>query len=653
MESELNPEQIAAVQAPDGPLLVLAAAGTGKTRTLVYRVAHLVGRAVEPRRILLLTFTNKAAREMLERARNIVGPEVSGLWSGTFHHLANRILRRHAHLLGFALDFTILDRDDSRGLMRACLKELKLTDRQFPRAEVLLALLGGAVNRRVDPEEAAAACFKDHPVDISDVLRVLALYGEKKRGLNAMDFDDLLVNSYELFRCHPEPLAKYREQFLYIMVDEYQDTSLIQSDMVDLLAAGRRNIMVVGDDFQSIYSWRGANYRNILTFPERYPDARQFKLETNYRSVPEILTLANACIAGNPRQYQKTLRATRPPYSRPTFAVLRDGAHQARYVIAEIQRLRRAGLAWRDMAVLYRAHYHAMELQLELARAQIPFAVMSGVRFFEQAHVKDACSLLRVMHNQRDKLAFVRLLGLLPGVGEKTAAKCWDKLGGNFAVGREEQRRLLATLVPAAARAAWEKIAGLLEEYPGGKEPSAPPRRAGGQKHDPGKVILDFVSRFYDEYLLETYDDHERRLEDLSGLSGFLAEFDSVEEFLNEVALVTNLDADLDRMDRAAADCLRLSTVHQAKGLEWRAVFILWAAEGMFPSARSLNEAGGDEEERRLFYVAVTRAKDDLFFCFPSVRRNTDGGVNFMNPSRFLVEVPPESLKTEQIGFIA
>jgi len=655
-EHDLNPEQLATVQAPDGPLLVLAAAGTGKTRTLVYRLANLVARGVEPRRILLLTFTNKAAREMLDRARLIVGPEMSGLWNGTFHHLANRILRRHAHLLDFSLDFTILDRDDSISLMKVCLKELKLNDRQFPAAEVLMTLLSTAVNKRRELGDAVTAYFGDHPVNAADVLRVLELYGKKKRGLNAMDFDDLLVNGFELLQRHQEVLAGYQEQFLHIMVDEYQDTNIIQAGLVDLLAARHRNIMVVGDDFQSIYSWRGADYRNILTFHERYPDARQFKLETNYRSVPEILTLANACIAGNPRQYQKTLRSTRPSYRRPTFAVLRDGSHQARYVVGQIRRLHSAGLAWRDMAVLYRAHYHAMELQLELAREKIPFVVMSGIRFFEQAHIKDTCSLLRIMHNRKDELAFLRLLCLLPGVGEKTAAKIWEKLGGNFDIRQAAQRLALSKAMPAAAKPAWKKIEELLEEYTGLAQAS--PRRAGasnagGKSRDPGEIIQDFIRRFYDEYLLETYDDYERRLEDLNGLVAFLAEFDSLEDFLNEVALVTNLDADMDRMDGITADCLRLSTVHQAKGLEWRAVFILWAADGMFPSGRSLNEAGGDEEERRLFYVAVTRAKDELFLCFPSVRRNADGGVNFLSPSRFLLEVPPESLQTEQIGFIA
>lgn len=642
LEKDLNAEQIATVRAPDGPLLVLAAAGTGKTRTLVYRVANLVARGIEPARILLLTFTNKAAREMLERAHAIVGPEVSGLWSGTFHHLANRILRRHAGLVGYSPDFTILDRDDSVSLMRGCVKELKLNDRDFPRAEVLMALLSGAVNRRRELADAVNVYFGGHEVDAAGVLGVIKLYNEKKHAQNAMDFDDLLVNGYELFKKSRETLQNYQEQFLYVMVDEYQDTNLIQADLVDLLAGKHRNLMVVGDDFQSIYSWRGADYRNILTFPERYPDARQFKLETNYRSVPEILTLANACIAGNPRQFQKTLRATRASYRLPVFAVLRDGAHQARYVVEQVRRLHRSGLAWRDMAVLYRAHYHALELQLALSREQIPFVVMSGIKFFEQAHIKDVCALLRIMHNEKDEIAFERLLCLLPGVGEKTATKTWRQLGGKFNFHHAAHRLTLSRNLPSAARKAWGKIEDLLNDY-----------QSGGESNDPGRLVLNFINCFYDLFLLETFDDYERRLEDLKGLVGFLADFDSVDEFLNEVALVTNLDADADRMHGVAADSLRLSTVHQAKGLEWRSVFILWTAEGMFPSARSLNEAGGDEEERRLFYVAITRAKDDLYLCMPSVRRDQNGGVIPMSPSRFLLEVPPESLKTEQVGFIA
>ena len=640
-EKALNSEQRAAVLAPDGPLFVLAAAGTGKTRTLVYRVAHLVEKGTDPQRILLLTFTNRAAREMLDRAQTVVGRSVGGLWGGTFHHMANRILRRQAHRLGYGLDFTILDQEDTCTLIRACLESLGLKGKEFPKADVLNALFSGAVNRRQPVRQMVENRFADHPVDAEDVIRVHQAYEKKKREQNAMDFDDLLINGLKLFQEHSDALAPYQEQFQYVLVDEYQDTNPIQADWVDLIAAGHRNLLVVGDDFQSIYSWRGADYRNIMTFPKRYPDARHFKLVTNYRSVPEILEVANICIANNPRQFQKELRATRPAHQKPVMALLRDGGHQARYVVEQVRRLRREGYAWRDLAVLYRAHHHAMELQLALAAERIPYIVTSGVRFFEQAHIKDACALLRILHNPGDEMAFARLLGLLPGIGPKTAARLWAGLGRRYDIRNTAQRQELHDRLPAAARALWKSLDPILDAY-----------EAQALKEDPAEVIFQFLKAFYDQVLLDTYEDYERRRDDLQEMMTFMSDFESTESFLNEVALVSNVDAEPDCRADSSGDSLRLSTVHQAKGLEWKAVLILWAADGMFPSSRSLNEADGEDEERRLFYVAVTRAKDELYLCVPEVRRMPDGGVNFLAPSRFLVEIPAECLRQEQVGFL-
>lgn len=637
----LNPEQRAAVLASDGPLFVLAAAGTGKTQTLVYRVAHLVEKGINPQRILLLTFTNRAAREMLERAQGLVGRSVGGLWGGTFHHMANRILRRQAQRLGYGLDFTILDQDDSRAMIRACLETLGLKGKDFPKADVLNALFSGALNRRQELRAALEQRYANHPIDVADVLRVHQAYEKKKHDQNAMDFDDLLINGLKLFQEHGEVLAHYQEQFQYVLVDEYQDTNPIQADWVDLIAAGHRNLLVVGDDFQSIYSWRGADYRNIMTFPKRYPDAQHFKLVTNYRSTPEILTVANICIANNPRQFQKELRATRPAHQKPIMALLRDGGHQARYLIEQAQRLRRAGYAWQDMAVLYRAHHHALELQLLLAAERIPYVVTSGVRFFEQAHIKDACALLRLLHNPGDEMAFMRLLELLPGVGPRTAARLWKGLGQRFVSGDSAQRRGLSEALPVPARRVWSSLEPLLEAY-----------ISDDLKDDPGELVFQFLKLFYDQYLLDNYEDFQRRRDDLQETIAFMAGFESLETFLNEVALVTNLDAEPDCRNAVAGDCLRLSTVHQAKGLEWKVVFIIWAADGMFPSNRSLSEAGGEDEERRLFYVAVTRAKDELYLCVPEVRRMPDGGINLLAPSRFLQEIDAEHLQPEQIGFI-
>lgn len=627
----LNDEQLAAVQAPDGPVLVIAAAGTGKTRTLTYRVAWLVEQGIDPNRILLLTFTNKAAREMLERAESLVGPGVSGLWGGTFHHLANRMLRRHADAIGYGFDYTILDQDDSRSLVRAAADELDLLGKHFPKPDVLLSVFGLAASREKPVTEIAEQRFSGHAVDPADVVRVFNLYEKRKRDLNAMDFDDLLVNGLRLFRERTDILDVYRQRFLHILVDEYQDTNVPQSAWVDALAGAHRNLLVVGDDFQSIYSWRGADFRNIIEFPTRYPDARMFKLETNYRSVPEILDVANACIAGNPLQFQKTLRATRERHKRPIAARVRDGDEQARFIIDRIRRLRAEGYRMSDIAVLYRAHFHALELQLELARERIPFVITSGMRFFEQAHIKDVCAILRLLVNPGDELAFTRLLGLLPKTGPKSAIKAWDGLGKRLDLRDAAARRAVGGLLPAGARDAWRELDPVWDTL----------------DRQPGDIVDSFVANFYDEYAVETFDNHDRRLDDVRELVLFTTRFESTEAFLSEMALLTNLDAEVDDPQANGSDVLKLSTVHQAKGLEWPVVFLLWLADGMFPSSRAIEDQVGDSEERRLFYVATTRAKDELYLCVPALRRSRDGGHQFYTPSRFVTELPATLVREE------
>lgn len=639
-EKALNSEQLAAVRAPDKPAFVLAAAGTGKTRTLVYRVAYLAEKNVDAQRILLLTFTNKAAAEMLQRADALVESSVGGLWGGTFHHMANRILRRNAHRLGYGLDFSIMDRDDSKSLMRECVNDLKLKSKEMPKPDVLVSILSAAVNSCVPVDRVVEDRFANHPIEPADIIRIFNRYIARKRQINAMDFDDLLVNGLELFRQFREIREKYSEQFLYVLVDEYQDTNPIQSEWVDLIAARHRNVMVVGDDFQSIYSWRGADYRNIMTFSERYPDALSFKLETNYRSVPEILNVANICIAGNPYQFQKTLRATREKLEPPILATMRDGEEQAAYVIEELVKCHRKGVKWKDIAVIYRAHFHAMELQLAFTRANIPFVVTSGMRFFEQAHIKDVASLLRILTMPADELAFNRLMQLLPGMGPRTTAKIWRKIGGKFER-TPETRSLLAESLPSAAAEIWKQIDVVIDMYDNE-----------GLKDDPGEVIYQFLKNFYDNYMINTFDNYKRRVDDIQEFISFSTSFEDTETFLSEMSLATNMDAESDLSENYTGDSIRLSTIHQAKGLEWDVVFIPWVSEGMFPSNRALQESGEDSEERRLFYVAVTRAKDRLYLCSPQVRRMPDKSVNFLEPSRFLTEIPPEMLQHKKAGFI-
>ncbi|OVE75505.1 hypothetical protein BVX97_04375 [bacterium E08(2017)] len=637
---ELNDEQFAAVTAPDGPLLVLAAAGTGKTRTLVYRVAYLVDEGVDPDRILLLTFTNRAANEMLERARKLVGSETGGMWAGTFHHLCNRILRRYASHIGFKSDFAILDRDDSRTLMSSCIKELGFQAKDFPKREVLLAIAGSAANTETDEEEVVENWFADQEVSQVSVVKVLDLYRQKKRELGAMDFDDLLVNCLQLLETKEQVRDRYSEQFQYVLVDEYQDTNIIQAKLVDLLAGRHKNVMVVGDDFQSIYSWRGANFMNIMTFEERYPGARKYLLETNYRSVPEVLSVANACIEGNPDQFQKVLKPTRPEGNKPRVVRLRDGETQAQYVMERVHMLRREGYPLKDIAILYRAHFHAMELQIALSRERLPYVITSGVRFFEQAHVKDVCSLIKVMESSHDQLSFARLMQMLPGVGVKTAEKIWKKLDGNFDAKAEADRERLMDCLPAAALQKWKPVSDIMEVYD-----------EDNLTEDPGEAMNMFVRAFYNQYAVNTFDNADRRLDDIQEMILFSSKYQDASEFLADITLLTNVDTQYQRTQEEQEDSLNLSTIHQAKGLEWGAVIMIWVAEGMFPSSRTLDEGDGDDsEERRLFYVAVTRAKDDLSIIVPEVRRSRDGGVFYCSPSRFVEEIP-EDLVNEVRGY--
>ena len=639
----LNEAQQRAVTAPDGPVLVIAAAGTGKTRTLTHRVAWLAReRGVEPRRMLLLTFTNRAAREMLERAMQLIGQQVGGLWGGTFHHAANRMLRRHAALLGYSTDYSILDEDDSTRLLKACINELGLRDKKFPKAEVLGSVFSLAANRAVPVADTVVDHFAAHPVDHTAIMQVHARYERRKRGLNAMDFDDLLVNGLKLLQEHPPVTTRYQERMQHVLVDEYQDTNQLQNDFVDLLAAGHGNLLAVGDDFQSIYSWRGAEVQNILSFERRHPGARVIKLEDNYRSTPGILAVANQVIAGNPEQYQKVLRATRPAEVPPTQVMLVDGGHQARYVVGKVQQLLAAGVAQpNEIVVLYRSHYHSMELQLELTRARLDYYLMSGVRFFEQAHIKDVCALPRLAVNPADSLAFTRLMELLPKVGPKKAQALWNALSQHMNLRDAAKRAQLLNLLPKDAQALWRGVTDKI---------FAPDDGAESVLDRPAELVFRFVEAFYRDYAEETFENAVPRLEDIEELMTFSAKYDDTAAFLSEMALLTNLDAEQNLHAGTPARTIRLSTVHQAKGLEWKVVFVLWMVDGMFPAARSLEEAGQEAEERRLFYVAVTRAKDYLWLCQPRMRKTREGGVMLCQPSRFMAEIDAHLLQVEKAG---
>ena len=390
---------------------------------------------------MLLTFTNKAARQMLDRVANLLPVDASGLWGGTFHSIGNRMLRRHGSVLGYSSGFTILDREDQRDLIATVVSSSGIDPKEirFPKADVLADLFSFTVNTERPMDEMLAEKFPYFLPLLEQIKGVHAGYEKKKKATNSMDFDDLLEKTLRMLKEHPEVAGFYRRQFQFILVDEYQDTNKIQADFIDTLASEHRNLMVVGDDAQSIYSWRGANFKNILAFPERYPDAQVFKIELNYRSVPEVLAVANAAIAPNVEQFKKELSATREGKDlKPALVALQHGGEQAQFIAQRILELRDEGVELDEIAVLYRAHYHAVELQLELSRRGIPYQITSGVRFFEQAHIKDVAAFIRFVANPRDEVAFKRMVKLLPGVGNKSADNFWRALGSG--PGRERPR---------------------------------------------------------------------------------------------------------------------------------------------------------------------------------------------------------------------
>ncbi|MGN0832870.1 MAG: ATP-dependent helicase [Kiritimatiellia bacterium] len=636
----LNPEQCAAATSGDGPMLVLAAAGTGKTRTLVHRVACLIERGVPPGRILLLTFTNRAAREMLERAEQVVGPAAHEIWSGTFHSVCARFLRRYGSALGYRPGFRIIDEDDQKKLLNDVIKSTAKAPKDFPKKELVAKMISEATNEQ-QPIRFVAARWQTRTAGVApeEIEAVAAKYAARKLELGAMDFDDLLVNGLRLLKERAAVREMLQEHFLHVLVDEYQDTNGLQAEFTDLLAAKHRNILAVGDDFQCIYTWRGAQIENIMEFPRRWPGCRIVKLERNYRSVPGVLAVANVVMRDAPNQFGKTLRPCRDGIGeRPCVCQVYDGRAQADEILRTVGRMRELGYRYGDIAVLYRSHYQSIDVQMTLARMQVPYRITSGVGVFEQVHVKDALAFLRLVVNPADELSFLRLVALLPGVGEKSAKSCWERLGRRFDGSSPECRDALHRLLCAKAKPLWPPLAECFG-------------RAQGHvaEDEIGELIRDFCDFFYEDRLRADYEesDAEERLNDLKELASQIAGNEGgLEAFLADVALMTNLDV---RRNDPGLDRVTLSTVHQAKGMEWPVVLVPWLSEGMFPSAKA-GEEGRADEERRLFYVAVTRAKDRLCLFSPRMRKLSDGGMYPVEASVFLRELPPELVEIRRVA---
>jgi DNA helicase-2/ATP-dependent DNA helicase PcrA len=638
--AELNPQQFAAVTSPPGQALVIAGAGSGKTRTLTYRVAYLLDNGIAPENILLLTFTNKAAREMLERVQALVPVETRQLWGGTFHSIGNRLLRHHADLVGFRPGFSIMDREDQKSLMDTVIGASGIDTASFrmPKAEVLTEIFSLMENTLEPLDEVLAQRFPYFERVAEQIAILRAGYEAKKQETNSLDFDDLLAKTVQLLRNHDGVRERFQRQFQFVLVDEFQDTNLLQCELVDLLVGPGGNLMVVGDDAQSIYSWRGADVGHILNFTDRYPKAQVHKIEVNYRSVPEVLNLANAVIAENEGQIRKELRADRESGKMlPALVALDNPGAQAIFVGQRILELIDEGMALNEIAIIYRAHYHSLDIQMELTNRGIPFQITSGLRFFEQAHVKDVAAFLKLVSNRQDEVSFMRLARLVPGVGAVAAAKMWGEWSRSPAASGDQTKATLHAVlhglkVPKKALETWEQFAWTLEELVDGD----------GKLMSPAMMIHSVIEGVYEDYMKSKFDNFEQRRQDLEQLSAFSERFQDVTEFLTNLALLSGVDTDnKPAQEKEEKDAVTLTTAHQAKGLEWGAVFAVWLADGMFPHSRAVEE-GGEEEERRLFYVTVTRAKDELYLTYPLIWHQARDGDILQRPSRFLADLPAD-----------
>ncbi|MBW1740615.1 MAG: ATP-dependent helicase [Deltaproteobacteria bacterium] len=629
-EEALNPAQYEAVTTLQGPLLVIAGAGSGKTRALTYRVARLVEEGVSPSAILLLTFTRKAAQEMLRRAAELLDHRCEKVAGGTFHSFANFTLRKYAQRLGFESGFNILDRadaEDAINLVRTKLR-LNLKERRFPRKTTIATIYSKAINKAVPIEEVI---LKDYPhflKDTADLLRLYEAYQAYKRKNLLMDYDDLLIHLRALLEKNPDVQEALSQTYHYIMVDEYQDTNKIQADIIRLLAVAHNNVMVVGDDSQSIYAFRGANFRNIMEFPAMFPGTKIVKLEENYRSTQPILNVANVIIGRAKEKYTKVLFTQKKGGSVPALVVAEDERMQSQFVTQRILELRGEGIPLNEIAVLFRSSYHSFDQEIELNKRNIPFVKVGGFKFMETAHIKDLLAHLKILANPLDTVSWHRILLLVENIGPKGAEDIFQRVASSGLGVRG-----LATIKPKPRYArSFERLRKELEGL--------------SVNHLPLVELGARLLRYYEPILEKKYDDHPKRAKDLEHLLTIMERYQSLETFLSDMALEPP-NASIN--DILATDYedehLVLSTIHSAKGLEWHTVFVIWALEGRFPVTYAARSDEEMEEELRLMYVAATRAKENLYFTYPIDIYDRGTGAVFSRPSRFIEGISEEILE--------
>ena len=623
----LNPAQLSAVTAPEGPILVIAGAGSGKTRTLVYRVAWLIEKGIPPKEILLLTFTRKAAKEMLERAAKLSDRRCKEVSGGTFHSLAQYVLRQEAHRLDFSPSFTIMDRSDMEEATHALVSEVDGEKRsiRFPKRATIATIISKAANMEKSLAEIIETEYPQFLPVASQIEHLLTLYREYKRKNSLMDYDDLLLFFRLLLKEDEEIRHRLGNRYKYIMVDEYQDTNTIQSDIVRYLGSLHKNVMAVGDDSQCIYSFRGANFKNMFDFPTHFPEAKIIKLEENYRSTQSILTMTNALMDQAREKYTKCLFTRREGNEIPLVVDTGTERDQAFYVCRTIEALLDEGQQLRDIAVLFRAGYHSFELELELTRRNIPFAKYGGFKFMESAHIKDLLAHLRVIMNKEDILSWGRLLRLLKNIGPGRSQAIIDWM-------KKEH-------VSAAKIDKWP---GISKEREGLTKLAKLMSALCKSKITPKKGV-ELAVAYYSPFLKEKFDDYPRREQELEQLISMAARYKNLRAFLDDLSLEPPTSrVDIKSLDKT--DYLTLSTVHSAKGLEWRVVFIIWLVDGRFPPGKSFTNRESLEEELRLLYVAATRAKDKLIMAYPGKEwiRNSGGwsGNHHRGLSSFISALP-------------
>jgi len=630
-KAELNNEQYSVVIGSEGPCLVLAGAGSGKTRTLVYRVAYLLSKGINPENILLVTFTNKAAHTMQDRVEVLLKAKPKKMWSGTFHHIGNRSLRLYAKELGYTPGFTILDEEDAISLIRVCLKNMnvRVSNERTPTPKVIKHIISYSINS-VKPVEDTLADMYPYFLNFSDMIKkVNAHYEMKKRQSNSMDYDDLLTKWLWLITNVDSARERFQKQFRYILVDEYQDTNKLQASIIDRLGERHRNVLVVGDDAQAIYSFRGADVSNILNFPKRYKDAGIYKLQTNYRSTPEILDLANMSISHNLNQFAKRLYTVKEGLSKPALIEVADLSCQAAFVVQRVLELRDEGVPLREIAVLFRAHYQSAEIEMELIKRNVPYIIRGGVRFFEQAHIKDVLSYLKILTNPMDELAWTRALIMYQGIGTNYAGKIFDEFAKVGSLGYVLSPGFGLSL-PARTRSGLRRFKRTMEII-----------RIKDYHKKPDEIIRMIIERGYEDHVRARFDNAKDRIDDLHELINFAHQYRSVKSLLHDITLRESFKGETINQASSREENLILSTIHQAKGLEWNSVFIVGLCEGQFPHPKSLERTGELEEERRLFYVSATRAKNELYLIHPITRYDYQMGTVISRKSLFIQELDP------------